>query len=118
MSLLPKLEKKHCFKSCDKETIKNGLCDCNNRFFNNTNKFKMKNIMTYNEAEKEAFKVKWKVETCSQGDSCWCRIIAPVEPIYYMDCDDETEYTITYQGELNKTKAEYFVKLHNENLKT
>ena len=32
MTLINITTDKHCFKACDKETIKNGLCECNQRF--------------------------------------------------------------------------------------
>jgi hypothetical protein len=79
------------------------------------NKINIKKL-TYQEAEEQAFKVKWKSKPCHVGESCWCRVIVPEEPIYYMDGEIETEYHITQPGETSVFRAEYFVKLHNKHL--
>lgn len=72
--------------------------------------------MTYKEAEDILYKTKWKTETCSQGAKCWCRMIVPVKKITYdKPCSDDMY--IAGGGELTKRAAEYFVKLHNKNLK-
>lgn len=34
MTLIPKQEKKKCFKACDDDRIKSGLCDCHNAVIN------------------------------------------------------------------------------------
>ena len=72
--------------------------------------------MTYQEAKEKAFTIKWETQTCGQGEECWCRTINPVEPILFKDGETENEYYIIGSGELNKETAEYFVKLHNQNL--
>lgn len=56
------------------------------------------------------FFVPWKVETCSQGEACWCRMIVPVEPI--LDEEGEEMY-IVGSGAMTKAHAEYIVDLHN-----
>jgi hypothetical protein len=54
--------------------------------------------------------VRWKTETCNQGESCWCRLVVPEE-----DCVDEVgmEVFVSASGELSKDIAEHFVELHN-----
>ncbi len=74
--------------------------------------------MTYQEAEEKSFTVEWKLDTCSQGESCWCRVVKPVEPILYMDGEDQEEYWLVPSGYLDKRLAEYLVELHNEKLKS
>lgn len=74
--------------------------------------------MTYQEAEEKSFTVEWELDTCSQGESCWCRVVKPVEPILFEDGDTEEEFYIVGMGMLHKEFAEYFVKLHNQTLKT
>jgi hypothetical protein len=72
--------------------------------------------MTYEEAQEISLQVKWKTNTCSQGEQCWCRTIVPVEPILYSEyqmIDTEQEYIIVRPGELNQDLAEHFVRLHN-----
>jgi hypothetical protein len=69
--------------------------------------------MTYEDAQKEALKVKWKATPCLQGEECWCRIIEPVEPILY---DGDEEYYIAGSGSIPKLEAEYLVELHNRKL--
>lgn len=73
--------------------------------------------MNYKEAEKKAFKVKWKTEICSSGKKCWCRIIAPAKPIFINYGEIKEEFYILSSGSLSKEFAEYFVKLHNKSLK-
>jgi len=67
--------------------------------------------MTYTEAIKKSFTVKWKVDTCPQGEQCWCRIIRCEEPLMY---EDEDEYWPIRAGEVEKDTVEHIVKLHNE----
>ena len=55
--------------------------------------------MTYEEAQKESLKVKWKASPCQQGEECWCRIIEPVEPIMY---DGDEEYYIVGSASIPK----------------
>ena len=71
--------------------------------------------MTYEEAQEISLQVKWKTDTCSQGEECWCRAIVPVEPISYREDEMDTlqDYTVVRPGELNKDLAEHFVRLHN-----
>jgi len=71
--------------------------------------------MTYKEAEDILYKIKWKTETCQQGAKCWCRMVVPAKPLYYDDCNSDGLY-IAGSGELSKRAAQYFVKLHNQEL--
>jgi len=76
--------------------------------------------MNYEDAIEESLKRKWVVGTCSQGESCWCRIIKCDPPLMYVEFDsydDEEEYWVVRSGELNKTTVEHIVKIHNESLK-
>ena len=69
--------------------------------------------MTYEQAQKEALKVKWKTSPCQQGQECWCRIIEPVKPIIY---DEYGEYYIVGSASIPKLEAEHLVELHNKSL--
>lgn len=69
--------------------------------------------MNYEQAQKEALKVKWKASPCHQGEECWCRIIEPVESILY---DKDEEYYIVGSGSIPQLEAEHLVKLHNNSL--
>ena len=69
--------------------------------------------MTYEEAQKESLKVKWKASPCHQGGECWCRIIEPIEPILY---DRDEEYYIVGSGSIPILEAEHLVELHNRSL--
>lgn len=73
--------------------------------------------MNFEQAREYSFLVPWKTMECFSGPQCWCRIIVPVEPIFYThpDTDDKKyEYDIVDAGSLDQTTAEYIVKLHNE----
>jgi hypothetical protein len=76
--------------------------------------------MTYKQAKQELYKRPWKAVTCSQGESCWCRIIQTVEPIEYefpTREEDEVRFgtldEIVSMGCIDKDFAEYVVTLHN-----
>jgi hypothetical protein len=74
--------------------------------------------MTYDEATEKALNIKWVIDTCSQGEECWCRIIKPVETIMstnsgYDGSDYEEEYWVTRPGEIKKEVAERIVSDHN-----
>jgi hypothetical protein len=76
--------------------------------------------MTRKEATKELYRRPWKASTCSQGESCWCRIIKTVEPIEYQVTtkeEDEVRFDtldeIVSMGCIDKDFAEYVVTLHN-----
>lgn len=76
--------------------------------------------MTYKEAVQELYNRPWKTVTCSQGESCWCRIIETVEPIeYQVNKSEEDEDTfeliseVIPMGVANTKFAEYVVNLHN-----
>lgn len=74
--------------------------------------------MNFEQAREYSFLVKWKTSECFSGPDCWCRIIMPVEPIYYShpeNPDNQHEYSIVDAGSLDQETAEYIVKIHNEN---
>lgn len=75
-------------------------------------------MLTYEQAAEKSLQVPWKLDTCSQGETCWCRVVKPVEPILYMDGEDQEEYWLVPSGQLDKRLAEYLVELHNEKLKS
>ena len=78
--------------------------------------------MTYEEAIKLAYQVKWKTSTCGQGEQCWCRIVEPeikieyIEGKFYDGTDIMNELYIIGSGGINKEFAEYFVRLHNNTI--
>jgi len=75
--------------------------------------------MTFEQARELSFLVKWKVIECFSGPDCWCRIIVPVEPIYYShpeNPENKHEYSIVDAGSLDQETAEYMVKRHNKYL--
>lgn len=73
--------------------------------------------MNYDQAKELSFLVSWQTMECFSGPDCWCRMIIPVDPIYYSypeSPDIEHEYVIVDAGNLDEQSAKYFVKLHNE----
>ncbi len=72
--------------------------------------------MEYKEAQELALKKKWKVETCTQGLACWCRLVVPEEKIKYISGNIEEELYIIGSGAINKIHAEHIVKIHNDTL--
>ena len=77
--------------------------------------------MNFEQARELSFLVKWKATECFSGPECWCRIIVPVEPIYYShpeNPENKHEYSIVDAGSLDQETAEYIVELHNNKLKT
>lgn len=73
--------------------------------------------MNFEQAKEYAFTMPWKVSQCFVGPECWCKIIVPIEPIYYSypeNPDNKNEYVIVDAGSLDQETAEYIVKLHNE----
>jgi hypothetical protein len=73
--------------------------------------------MNFEQAREYSFLVPWKATECFSGPECWCRIIVPIEPIYYTnpESDNKYEYSVVDAGALDRTTAEYIVRLHNEN---
>ena len=69
--------------------------------------------MTYKESIKHSLTVRWKTETCTSGEKCWCRIISPETEI--LD-NDGNEIYIAGSGVLDRIYAEYIVKIHNEHI--
>lgn len=49
---------------------------------------------------------------CGSGKSCWCRLVVTEKYKGTMSEDD----ILIGSGQLSQEEAEYFVKLHNENL--
>lgn len=80
--------------------------------------------MNYEQAQDQSFLVPWKVAECFSGTNCWCRIIVPVEPIYYTvpytvpgsSENNKREFGIVDAGSIDQKTAEYFCSLHNERL--
>lgn len=73
--------------------------------------------MNFEQAREYSFLVPWKATECFSGPECWCRIIVPIEPIYYTNPESDNnryEYSVVDAGSLDQTTAEYIVKLHNE----
>ena len=74
--------------------------------------------MNFEQAREYSFLVPWKVDECFSGPECWCRIIVPIEPIYYTnpESDNRYEYSVVDAGALDQETAEYMVKLHNNTI--
>lgn len=73
--------------------------------------------MNFEQAKEQSFLALWKTMECFSGPDCWCRIIVPVEPIFYNhpeSPDIQHEYVIVDAGALDQETAEYIVRLHNE----
>ena len=72
--------------------------------------------MNFEQAREYSFLVPWKATECFSGPECWCRIIVPIEPIYYTnpESDNRYEYSVVDAGALDQETAEYMVRLHNE----
>lgn len=76
----------------------------------------MSNHLSYSQAISESFKRKWAIDTCSQGEDCWCRTIKTDPPTIFLDGDSVEEYYVVEMGSLNKEMVEYIVKLHNNKI--
>lgn len=74
--------------------------------------------MTYEEAIEKAVYVKWKIDTCDQGEQCWCRIIKCEEPMMYKEHegDYEQEYYVVGPGQVHKETIGHIVVIHNEKI--
>jgi hypothetical protein len=78
----------------------------------------------YDEAHKYSLTIPWKLETCNVGESCWCRVIVPSEPIKFKEKisnwikEDITRDfdSIIPDGSIDKETAEYVVELHNRSV--
>ena len=73
--------------------------------------------MTHQEATIESFNQKWKLGTCSQGETCWCRTITCDPPLRVETDEPEEEYFVSPPGYMDARIAEYIVELHNEKIK-
>jgi hypothetical protein len=75
--------------------------------------------MKYEEAIQKSLTVKWKIDTCSEGERCWCRVIKCDPPIMYKEREDsdEEEYWPVRAGEVGRDTVEHIVKIHNEAIK-
>ena len=72
--------------------------------------------MNFEQAKELSFLVPWKTMECFSGPECWCRIIVPVEPVYYShpeSADIKHEFIIVDAGSITEETAEYIVDLHN-----
>jgi hypothetical protein len=56
----------------------------------------------------------WKIGTCTQGESCWCRTILLKDEV--LDFEGEPIY-VAPSGTIDKEIAEYLISLHNETIK-
>ena len=77
--------------------------------------------MNYSEARKEVFNKPWKINTCSSGEACWCRVINLVEPIEYQigsGEDDKVRFgkisEVVPMGAIDADVAIHLVTLHND----
>lgn len=73
----------------------------------------MSKLLSHEEAVKKSLKVKWKVSLCDTGESCWCRIVEPVEPI---EIDGGSDLYILPAASIHREHAEHIVEIHNESL--
>jgi hypothetical protein len=76
--------------------------------------------MDIEEAIKKSLETPWRLGTCSQGESCWCRVIKCEPLLMYKESEDSEyeEFWVVGPGQLQKEIAERFVFLHNQNLKS
>jgi len=72
-----------------------------------------KKLITYEQATEISLGVKWKTSECTEGSSCWCRII---EPIIKIEDQNDNEIYIAGSGSIPKGYAEHLVELHNKSL--
>jgi len=79
---------------------------------------------SYEEAHRYSLTIPWKIELCNTGESCWCRVIVPSEPIKFKekisnwireDITRDFDYIIP-DGSVDKEIAEYVVELHNRSV--
>jgi hypothetical protein len=79
---------------------------------------------SYEEAHRYSLTIPWKIELCNTGESCWCRVIVPSEPIKFKekisnwireDITRDFDYIIP-DGSVDKETAEYVVELHNRSV--
>ncbi len=82
--------------------------------------------MNQEEAEAYSLTIPWKTEVCHVGEDCWCRVVVPIEEIKYtynvnphgdiVEKREDTLDVIIPDGSVDKTTAEYIVRIHNEKL--
>jgi len=84
----------------------------------------MKIFDNYDEAHRYSLTIPWKLELCNTGESCWCRVIAPSEPIKFKekisnwikeDITRDFDYIIP-DGSIDRETAEYVLELHNRSV--
>ncbi|MFA6355301.1 MAG: hypothetical protein WCW65_02660 [Candidatus Paceibacterota bacterium] len=78
--------------------------------------------MTYKQAEKLAYKSRWKIKVCGSGNECWCRGIYPEKEILFKQKNLEGEmveelYFVEGVANMSKKLAIHVVKLHNNSLR-
>lgn len=71
---------------------------------------------TYEQAKSNSLIIPWVVDTCSHEIGCWCRVIRPIEDIYFELLGVVGSYYIVPEGILDLSSAEHIVLLHNTNL--
>lgn len=72
--------------------------------------------MNFDKAREYSFLVPWKTMECFSGPDCWCRMVVPIDPVYYVNPespDVKHEYVVVDAGALDQETAEYFADLHN-----
>lgn len=75
--------------------------------------------MNYEQAREQVFNVAWKASECFTIPNCWCRIVVPVEPIFWHHPDYpdvKNEYVVIDHETIDQETAEYIVKLHNDKI--
>ena len=79
---------------------------------------------SYDEAHSYSLTIPWKLSLCNTGETCWCRVIVPSEPIKFKEKisnwikEDITRDfdCIIPDGSIDKETAEYIVYLHNRSV--
>lgn len=75
-------------------------------------------MMNYEQAKNMSRMLPWKVDECSEGKSCWCRIVIPENFIPYKEGDAEGQIEfIIPSSSINREDAEHIVHIHNLSLK-
>lgn len=79
--------------------------------------------MNYEQALNYSLNTFWKIDVCNSGESCWCRLILPLETIKYTEprengesYNGEVEWIIP-DGSVDEKTAKHIVDLHNSYVK-